>query len=49
MQWKNWRSWRMRRPWRREGEEDEAIAIDLRKEMDARCVDTRLNKRLKGI
>jgi hypothetical protein len=39
----------MRRPWQREGEGDEVVAIGLRKEMDVRCVDTRLNKRLTGI
>jgi hypothetical protein len=39
----------MRRPWQREGEGDEAVAIGLRKEMDVQCVDTRLNKRPTGI
>jgi hypothetical protein len=34
----------MRRPWRKEGRGDDAAAIGLRKEMDARCVDVRLNK-----
>jgi hypothetical protein len=43
MQWKN-RSLRMRRPWQKEGRGDDAVAIGLRKEMDARCVDARLNK-----
>jgi hypothetical protein len=34
----------MRRPWRKEGRGDDAIAIGLRKEMDAQCIDARLNK-----
>jgi hypothetical protein len=29
----------MRRPWQEKGKQDGAIAIGLRKEMDARCVD----------
>jgi hypothetical protein len=33
----------MRRPWQK-GKLDGAVAINLRKEMDARCVDARLNK-----
>jgi hypothetical protein len=28
----------MRRPWPEKGKRDGAVAIDLRKEMDARCV-----------
>jgi hypothetical protein len=35
MQWKNRRSLRMRRPWQKEGRGDDAVAIGLRKEMDA--------------
>jgi hypothetical protein len=34
----------MRRPWRKEGRGDDAVAIGLRKEIDARCVDARLNR-----
>jgi hypothetical protein len=34
----------MRRPWQKEGREDDAVAIGLRKEIDAWCVDARLNK-----
>jgi hypothetical protein len=34
----------MRRPWQENGKRDEAVAIGLRKEMDARCVDVGLNK-----
>jgi hypothetical protein len=34
----------MRRPWQEKGKRDGAVAIDLRKEMDARCVDVGLNK-----
>jgi hypothetical protein len=34
----------MRRPWPKKGKRDGAVAIGLRKEMDARCVDARLNK-----
>jgi hypothetical protein len=34
----------MRRPWQEEGKQDGAVAIGLRKEMDARCVDAGLNK-----
>jgi hypothetical protein len=29
----------MRRPWQETGKQDGAVAIDLRKEMDAGCVD----------
>jgi hypothetical protein len=29
----------MRKPWQEEGKRDGAVAIGLRKEMDARCVD----------
>jgi hypothetical protein len=29
----------MRRPWQEKGKQDGAVAIGLRKEMDARCVD----------
>jgi hypothetical protein len=32
----------------KEGRGDNAVAIDLRKEMDARCVDARLNKGWRG-
>jgi hypothetical protein len=28
----------MRRPWQEKGKQDGAVAIGLRKEMDARCV-----------
>jgi hypothetical protein len=34
----------MRREWPEEGKRDDAVAINLRKEMDARCVDAGLNK-----
>jgi hypothetical protein len=34
----------MRRPWQEKGKRDGAVAIDLNKEMDARCVDAGLNK-----
>jgi hypothetical protein len=34
----------MRMPWQEKGKQDGAFAIDLRKEMDARCVDAELNK-----
>jgi hypothetical protein len=34
----------MRRTWRKEGRGDDAVVITFRKEMDARCVDARLNK-----
>jgi hypothetical protein len=34
----------MRRPWQEKGKRDGAVAISLRKEMDARCVDAGLNK-----
>jgi hypothetical protein len=34
----------MRRLWRKDGRGDDAVAIGLRKEKDARCVDARLNK-----
>jgi hypothetical protein len=34
----------MRRPWQEKGKQDGAVAIGLRNEMDARCVDARLNK-----
>jgi hypothetical protein len=32
----------MRRPWLEKGKRDGAVAIDLRKEMDARCVNAGL-------
>jgi hypothetical protein len=38
----------MRRPWRKEGRGDDVVAIDLRKEMDARYVDARLNRGWRG-
>jgi hypothetical protein len=38
----------MRRPRRKEGRGDEAVAIGLRNEMDARCVDVRLNRDWRG-
>jgi hypothetical protein len=34
----------MRRPWQEKGKQDGAIAIGLRKEMDAQGVDAGLNK-----
>jgi hypothetical protein len=34
----------MRRPWQEKRKQDGAVAIGLRKEMDARCVDAGLNK-----
>jgi hypothetical protein len=34
----------MRRPWQEKGKRGGAIAIGLRKDMDARCVDVGLNK-----
>jgi hypothetical protein len=34
----------MRRPWQEKVKRDGAVAIGLRKEMDARCVDAGLNK-----
>jgi hypothetical protein len=34
----------MRKPWQEKGKRDGAVAISLRKEMDARCVDVGLNK-----
>jgi hypothetical protein len=34
--------------WRKEGRGDDAVAIGLRKEMAARCVDARLNKGWRG-
>jgi hypothetical protein len=34
----------MRMPWQKKGKRDGAAAIDLRKEMNARCVDAGLNK-----
>jgi hypothetical protein len=34
----------MRRPWQEKGKQDGAVAIGLRKEMDAQCVDVGLNK-----
>jgi hypothetical protein len=34
----------MRRPWQEKGKPDGAVAIGLRKEMDAQCVDAGLNK-----
>jgi hypothetical protein len=34
----------MRRPWQEKGKQDGVVAIGLRKEMDARCVDAGLNK-----
>jgi hypothetical protein len=34
----------MWRPWKEAGKRDGVVAIDLRKEMDARCVDAGLNK-----
>jgi hypothetical protein len=38
----------MRRPWRKEGRGDDAVDISLRKEMDERRVDARLNKGWRG-
>jgi hypothetical protein len=38
----------MRRPWRKEGRGDDAVAIGLRKEMDPWCVDKRLNRAWRG-
>jgi hypothetical protein len=38
----------MRRPWQKEGRGDDAIDIALRKEMDAQCVDARLNRGWRG-
>jgi hypothetical protein len=38
----------MRRPWQKEGKGDDAVAIGLTKEMDAWCVDVRLNRGCKG-
>jgi hypothetical protein len=43
VQW-SWRNQRMRRPWQEKGERDGAVAIDLGKEMDSRCIDAGLNK-----
>jgi hypothetical protein len=34
----------MRKSWQEMGKQDGAIAIGLRKEMDARCIDAGLNK-----
>jgi hypothetical protein len=34
----------MWRPWQEKGKRDGAVAIGLRKEIDARCVDAELNK-----
>jgi hypothetical protein len=34
----------MRMPWQEKGKRDGVVAISLRKEMDAWCVDTGLNK-----
>jgi hypothetical protein len=34
----------MRRPWQEKGKQDGAVAIGLRKEMDAWCIDAGLNK-----
>jgi hypothetical protein len=34
----------MWRPWQEKGKRDGEVAIDLSKEMDARCVDAGLNK-----
>jgi hypothetical protein len=34
----------MRRPWPKKGKRDGAVAIGLRKEVDAWCVDAGLNK-----
>jgi hypothetical protein len=34
----------LRRPWQEKGKQDGAVAISLRKEMDAQCVDAGLNK-----
>jgi hypothetical protein len=34
----------MRRPWQEKGNQDGAIALGLRKEMDVRCVNAGLNK-----
>jgi hypothetical protein len=44
VQRRSWRNQRMWRPWQEKGKRDCAVAISLRKEMDARCVDARLNK-----
>jgi hypothetical protein len=38
----------MRRPLQKEGWGDDEVAIGLRKEMDARCVDARLNRGWRG-
>jgi hypothetical protein len=35
IRWKGWRNQRMRRPWQEKGKQDGAVAIGLRKEMDA--------------
>jgi hypothetical protein len=34
----------MRRSWPEKGKRDGVVAINLRKEMDARCIDVGLNK-----
>jgi hypothetical protein len=34
----------MGKPWQEKGKRDGAVAIGLRKDMDARCVDAGLNK-----
>jgi hypothetical protein len=34
----------MKRPWQEKGKRDDAVAIGLRKEMGAQCVDAGLNK-----
>jgi hypothetical protein len=47
IRWKGWRNKRMRMPWQK-GKQDGAVAIGLRKEMDAQCVDAGLNKGWKG-
>jgi hypothetical protein len=38
----------MRRPWRKEGRGDDAVAISWRKERDARCIDARSNRHRDG-
>jgi hypothetical protein len=38
----------MRRPWRKVGRGDGAVDIGLQKEVDARCVDARLNRGWRG-
>jgi hypothetical protein len=44
IQWRSWRNQRMRRACPEKGKREGAVAIGLRKEMDARCIDAGLNK-----